>query len=93
LVTKISAKRKRAQDWSEKLRIRNRKLRIKTRGTRFLNLPKKSGIEILERIKVDPRPRNIPVIILTASNRDRHISLPPVGARVEKGVIKRLPIS
>jgi hypothetical protein len=42
---------------------------------------------------VDPRPRNIPVIILTASNRDRHISLPPVGARVEKGVIKRLPIS
>jgi CheY-like chemotaxis protein len=38
-----------------------------------LNLPKKSGIEVLERIKSDKRTRKIPVVILTASNRDRDI--------------------
>ena len=38
-----------------------------------LNLPKKSGIEVLERIKSDKRTRHIPVVILTASNRDRDI--------------------
>ena len=38
-----------------------------------LNLPKKSGVEVLERIKADKRTHNIPVIILTASNQDRDI--------------------
>jgi two-component system response regulator len=36
-----------------------------------LGLPKISGTEVLRRIKSDPRTRNIPVVILTASRRDR----------------------
>jgi len=39
-----------------------------------LNLPKKSGLEILRQIKADRRTQNIPVVILTVSNRDRDIS-------------------
>ena len=38
-----------------------------------LNLPKKSGLEVLRAIKDDERTRNIPVIILTISNRDTDI--------------------
>jgi CheY-like chemotaxis protein len=34
-----------------------------------LNLPKVSGIEVLEKIKSDPRLRHIPVIVLTTSTR------------------------
>jgi|GEM_PF-26440 len=39
-----------------------------------LNLPKISGLEVLRRIKADPRTQHIPVIILTVSNRDRDIN-------------------
>jgi len=38
-----------------------------------LNLPKKSGTEVLREIKEDSRTQNIPVIILTISDRDRDI--------------------
>jgi two-component system response regulator len=39
-----------------------------------LNLPKKSGIEVLRQIKADERTRHIAVIILTISNRNRDIT-------------------
>jgi CheY-like chemotaxis protein len=39
-----------------------------------LNLPKKSGIDVLRTIKSDERTKEIPVIILTASSRDRDIT-------------------
>ena len=38
-----------------------------------LNLPKKSGLEVLREIKAHKRTQEIPVIVLTASNRDRDI--------------------
>jgi CheY-like chemotaxis protein len=38
-----------------------------------LNLPTISGLEVLRRIKRDPRTQHIPVIILTVSSRDRDI--------------------
>jgi CheY-like chemotaxis protein len=38
-----------------------------------LNLPKKSGLEVLREIKAHQRTHKIPVIILTVSNRDRDI--------------------
>jgi CheY-like chemotaxis protein len=38
-----------------------------------LNLPKGGGLEVLRRLKADERTRSIPVIILTASTRDRDI--------------------
>jgi CheY-like chemotaxis protein len=39
-----------------------------------LNLPKIAGLEVLRRIKAETRTRFIPVIILTASDRDRDIN-------------------
>jgi CheY-like chemotaxis protein len=39
-----------------------------------LNLPGINGLEVLRRIKTDPRTQHIPVIILTVSNRDRDIN-------------------
>jgi CheY-like chemotaxis protein len=39
-----------------------------------LNLPTKSGIEVLREIKANKRTQRIPVIVLTASGRDRDIS-------------------
>ena len=39
-----------------------------------LNLPKKSGLEVLREIKSDVRTKNIPVIILTISDRDDDIN-------------------
>ncbi|HET7797342.1 MAG TPA: response regulator [Nevskia sp.] len=35
-----------------------------------LRLPKVSGIEVLRRIKGDPRARNIPVVVVTSSKED-----------------------
>src|SRR5256714_6087587 len=39
-----------------------------------LNLPKKSGLEVLKEIKEDPGTQNIPVIILTISEEDEDIN-------------------
>jgi CheY-like chemotaxis protein len=39
-----------------------------------LDLPKKSGIEVLRQIKANETTRDIPVIVLTASNRDRDVA-------------------
>lgn len=39
-----------------------------------LNLPKKSGIEVLRELKADQRTRDISVVVLTASERDRDIN-------------------
>src|ERR1035441_3671899 len=38
-----------------------------------LKLPKVDGLEVLRRIKSDPRTRSIPVIVLTSSNEERDI--------------------
>jgi two-component system response regulator len=38
-----------------------------------LNLPKLSGIEVLRRIRSDPKYQSLPVVILTTSNEDRDI--------------------
>jgi two-component system response regulator len=40
-----------------------------------LNLPKVSGLEVLERLKADPRTCTIPVVVLTASRYDRDIAV------------------
>lgn len=40
-----------------------------------LYLPKISGIEVLQRIKADPRTHSIPVVVLTGSNYERDIAL------------------
>ena len=39
-----------------------------------LKLPKVDGLQVLERIKADPRTRSIPVVILSSSNQERDIS-------------------
>ncbi len=39
-----------------------------------LNMPKKSGMEVLEEIKRDPALRTIPVVVLTTSHEPQHIS-------------------
>jgi len=38
-----------------------------------LKLPKVSGLEVLRRLKGDPRTREIPVVVLTSSREDRDI--------------------
>ena len=38
-----------------------------------LKLPKLSGLEVLERIKTDPRTKKIPVAVLTSSREDQDI--------------------
>ncbi|MDB6148166.1 MAG: hypothetical protein JWO45_1830 [Spartobacteria bacterium] len=39
-----------------------------------LNLPKRSGLEVLQQIKGNEKTRDIPVIVMTASNQDRNIA-------------------
>lgn len=39
-----------------------------------LNMPKKSGLEVLQEIKGDPALRTIPVVVLTTSKAPEHIS-------------------
>jgi CheY-like chemotaxis protein len=39
-----------------------------------LNLPKMNGMEVLEKIKSDHSLKSIPVVILTTSNSDEHVS-------------------
>jgi two-component system, response regulator len=39
-----------------------------------LNMPKVSGMEVLEHIKTDPALRTIPVVVLTTSHAPEHIS-------------------
>jgi CheY-like chemotaxis protein len=39
-----------------------------------LNLPKKGGLEVLRRIKADPLTKDIAVIVLTVSTRDRDMA-------------------
>lgn len=39
-----------------------------------LNLPKVSGLEVLRRLKGDPRTRSIPVAVLTVSQRDSDVA-------------------
>ena len=38
-----------------------------------LKLPKINGLEVLEKIKSDPRSKSIPVVVLTSSDHDRDI--------------------
>lgn len=38
-----------------------------------LNLPKISGIEVLRRMRSDPRTRTIPVVVLTSSREERDL--------------------
>jgi two-component system, response regulator len=40
-----------------------------------LGLPKIDGLEVLRRVKADPRTSSIPVIVLTASGRDRALQV------------------
>ncbi|HVV87289.1 MAG TPA: response regulator [Kofleriaceae bacterium] len=36
-----------------------------------LNLPKVSGLEVLRRLRADPRTRRMPVVVLTSSNEEQ----------------------
>jgi CheY-like chemotaxis protein len=38
-----------------------------------LKLPKMDGLDVLRRIKADPRTQKIPVVVLTTSRNERHI--------------------
>lgn len=38
-----------------------------------LKLPKVSGLEVLERLKGDPRTRSIPIVVLTSSHEERDL--------------------
>jgi CheY-like chemotaxis protein len=40
-----------------------------------VKLPRLSGIEVLERLKADPRTRGIPVVMLTSSSQDADLQL------------------
>jgi len=39
-----------------------------------LKLPKVDGMQVLERIKGDPRTKSIPVVVLTSSNEERDLA-------------------
>jgi CheY-like chemotaxis protein len=69
-----------------------------------LNLPKKDGLEVLRKIKADKRTQKIPVIVMTASSRDRDIAecrrlgaesyiIKPVGFQNFSEVMPRLSLA
>jgi len=39
-----------------------------------LNMPKLSGLEVLERLRADPRTRRLPVVILTTSREEQDLA-------------------
>lgn len=40
-----------------------------------IKLPKVDGLEVLRRIREDPRTRSVPVVVLTSSNQERDIAI------------------
>ncbi len=66
-------------DGVEAMRVRARRRRLRRRRARpdlillDLNLPRKSGIEVLEEIKSDPHLSTIPVVVLTTSEAEEDI--------------------
>src|SRR6266540_5262685 len=57
-----------------------------------LKLPKVTGLEVLQRVKSDPRTRPIPIVILTSSAEDRDI-VESYGLGVNSYIIKPLRLS
>jgi len=57
-----------------------------------LKLPKVTGLEVLQRVKSDPRTRSIPVVILTSSAEDRDI-VESDGSGVNSYIVKPLQLS
>jgi two-component system response regulator len=54
-----------------------------------LKLPKVAGLEVLQAVKLDPRTKAIPIIVLTSSNEDRDLvngSQPGVRSYIQKPV-------
>src|SRR5690349_11898607 len=39
-----------------------------------VKLPKVDGLQVLEKVRADPRTRSIPVVMLTSSNREAEIA-------------------
>lgn len=39
-----------------------------------LNLPKVNGLQVLERLRSDPRTRTLPVVVMTSSREDRDLA-------------------
>lgn len=66
-----------------------------------LTLPKVDGVDVLRQIKADPRTRTIPVVVMTASNKDATVTqklgadayiIKPVDFQNISGVIPRLSL-
>jgi two-component system, response regulator len=57
-----------------------------------LKLPKVSGVEVLQRLKADPRTRPTPVVILTSSAQERDV-VESYGLGVNSYIVKPLHVS